>query len=329
MVVPTSPRLLPTVAWGYDKRPGRAKAGIGCLGAVPRARLLASMSDMELLASRRCYQALNSLHSLIYFAPEAEQEFTAVGLRPGRMCYFAGRAAAMGAVGPGTVTATFYNFSPGLVAALVPRAWELASPAEVLGARLRAVDSALHRLLGEEVLADPELAEAAALAVGATSGCTAAGRPLYAAHADHPVPDQPHLALWHAATLLREHRGDGHLAALAVAELDGLEALITHTATGKGFTAEFARANRGWSQEQWDAAVDRLRDRGLLDGSGELTERGHELRREVEQTTDRLAHAPYEHLGDEGVERLTAIGKRLTRTVLVNGAFPGEIFAGR
>lgn len=255
------------------------------------------MCGMELLASRRCYQAVNALHSLIYFAPEAGQEFTAVGLRPGRMCYFAGRAAAMGAVGAGTVTATFYNFSPGLVAAHLPRAWELASPAEVLAARLRAVDSALLRLLGEDALADPELAEAAALAGEAAAACSAAGRPLFAGHADLPVPDQPHLALWHAVTLLREHRGDGHLAALAVAELDGLEALITHTATGKGFTAEFARANRGWSQEEWDTAVDRLRGRGLLDEKGELTDRGHELRREVEETTDRLAHAPYQHLG--------------------------------
>lgn len=282
---------------------------------------------MTLLESRRCYQALNPLHSLIYFAPEAEEEFAGVGLRPGRMSYFAGRAAPMGAVGPGTVTATFFNFSPELVARHIPRAWQLATPEAVLEARLRAVDRVLRRLLGADLLADPEVAEAARLAGEAASACAAAGRPLYAAHADLPVPEQPHLALWHALTLLREHRGDGHLAALTAAELDGLEALVTHTATGKGFTGEFARASRGWPQEQWDACVERLRERGLLDRDGRPTEHGREQRREIERLTDTLGHAPYAHLGPAGVERLTAIAGRLTGTALANGAFPAGIFA--
>ncbi|MHA6763744.1 SCO6745 family protein [Streptacidiphilus sp. PAMC 29251] len=282
---------------------------------------------MKLLESRRCYQALNPLHSLIYFAPEAEEEFTAAGLRAGRMCYFAGRAAAMGAVGAGTVAATFFNFSPGLVAHHIPQAWELAMPQAVLDARLRAVDRVLRRLLGEEALADPEIAEAAELASQAASACGAAGRPLYAAHADLPVPEQPHLALWHALTLLREHRGDGHLAALTGAELDGIEALVTHTATNKGFTAGFARASRGWSQEEWDACVERLRERGLLDAEGNQTPSGLDQRRQIEALTDTLGHAPYQHLGQPGVERLTEIANRLTRTALTNGAFPAGVFA--
>jgi hypothetical protein len=280
-------------------------------------------------AARQANNALNPLHALIYFAPEADQEFGAAGLEPGRMAYLAGRAAAMGAVGAGTVTATFYNFSPALVARHVPRAWELAAPGEVLEARLRAVDSALRRLLGAEVADDPEVAEAARLALTATEACGAAGRPLYAAHADLDVPDRPHLALWHAGTLLREHRGDGHLVALAAAGLGGLEALVTHTATGNGFTTEFARSSRGWSVEEWDEAGERLRDRGLLDAQGALTPAGDEVRREVEDLTDRLARAPYDHLGDSATQRLTAIGVRLTRTALSNGAFPAGVFATR
>ncbi|MFC1420724.1 SCO6745 family protein [Streptacidiphilus cavernicola] len=282
-----------------------------------------------LLESRRCYQALNPLHSLIYFAPEAEEEFTAAGLRPGRMSYFAGRSAAMGAVGPGTVTATFFNFSPALVAKHIPRAWELAAPAAVLDARLRAVDRALRRLFGAEALADPALAEAAELAGEAATACSAAGRPLYAAHAELPVPDQPHLALWHAITLLREHRGDGHLAALTAAELDGIDALVTHTATGKAFTPEFARASRGWSEEEWSACEQRLRDRGLLDAEGKPTEPGREQRHQVEALTDTLGHGPYQHLGEAGVARLTEIAGRLAQTALANGAFPPGVFATR
>jgi hypothetical protein len=282
---------------------------------------------MTLLDSRRCYQTLNPLHSLIYFAPEAEEEFTAVGLRPGRMSYFAGRSAALGAVGPGTVTATFFNFSPALVAHHIPQAWELATPAVVLDARRRAVDRTLRRLLGDEALTDPSMAEAAQLAGEAASACTAAGRPLYAAHADLPVPEQPHLALWHHLTLLREHRSDGHIAALTAAELDGIEALVSHTATGKAFTNEFALASRGWTQREWNACVERLHDRGLLEADGTQTQLGRDQRRQIESLTDTLGYAPYQHLGAAGVERLTEIAGRLSRTALANGAFPSGVFA--
>ena len=70
--------------------------------------------------------------------------------------------------------------------------------------------------------------------------------------------------LWQAATLLREHRGDGHLAALTAAGLTGIEALITHTATGAGFVPEFAMVSRGWTRDDWDAGVAGLAQRGLL-----------------------------------------------------------------
>lgn len=283
----------------------------------------------SLLAGKQCHGALNPLHSLIYFAPEAEEEFTRAGLDKGGMAYFAGRAAAMGVVGAGVVAATFYNFSPALVAAHIPRAWDLTSPGAVLTARLKAVDRVLRRLLGDAVAEDPEVREAAELAASGAEACAAAGRPLYAAHADLPTPGPAHLALWHAVTVLREYRGDGHLAALSTAGLDGLEALITHTATGEGFTEEFARQSRGWSAQEWEAARERLRARGVLDSGGRLTALGQELRNEVEGRTDVLARAPYDHLGQAAVERLTAIGGRLTRTALANGAFPPGVFAGR
>ncbi|MFD3455278.1 hypothetical protein ACFWVC_24275 [Streptomyces sp. NPDC058691] len=285
-----------------------------------------TVTALEPRAGRRCHNALNPLHSVVYFAPEYDDTFSALGLERAAMAYFAGRAAPLGAVTAGAVTATFYNFNHAIIAPVVPRAWDLASPAAVLDARLRVTDAVLTRLLGADVLASADLAEAADLALRASEACTRQARPLYAANADLPVPERPHLALWHAATLLREHRGDGHLTALVASGLDGVEALVTHTATGKSFTPRFVQRSRGWSAEDWAAAQDRLRDRGLLDAEGELTERGVELRREVEAITDRLDRAPYEHLGAEGVERLTALAGLLAQRVFAAGGFPAQHF---
>ncbi|MGV9451970.1 SCO6745 family protein [Streptomyces sp. NPDC003635] len=276
-------------------------------------------------AGRRCHNALNTLHAMHYFAPELGKEAGALGITHPKAVNFAVRAAALGAVGPGTVTATFYNYKYEAVARHVPAVWETARPEQVLAARARAVDAMLRRLLGEEVLASAEMAEAARLALRATEACARHARPLYAAHADLPVPEEPHMAYFHAATLLREYRGDGHLTALLAAELDGLEALVTHTATGRGFTPRWQMVTRGWNQEEWDAAAARLRERGLLDEADELTERGVALRDGIERETDRLDRAPYEHLGADDVARLTELGSGFVRTALAAGAFPADL----
>lgn len=276
-------------------------------------------------AGRRCHNMINPLHSTHYFSPDLARELTAVGITDREAAYFAVRSAPMGPVGAGTVTATFYNFSPERVARHVPAVWEAASPAAVLAARLRSVDATLRRLLGEETVASKEMAEAAELALRATQACTGHARPLYAAHADLPVPEEPHLAFWHAATLLREHRGDGHLAVLLGVELGPVEALVTHTATGKGMAPKWALATRGWSGQDWDAASGRLRERGLLDSEGELTDAGTALRREIEAETDRLDRAPYEHLGAAGVERLTELAGGLLAKAFAAGAFPEDM----
>lgn len=273
-------------------------------------------------AGRRCHNVLNSIAAALYFSPDLGRELAAVRIEDSNAAYFATRAAAMGAVGPGTVTATFYNFRHELIAEHVPAVWRAASPETVLAARTRAVDATLRRLLGDDVVASKELAEAAELALRAAEACGRSARPLYAAHADLPVPDAPHLALYHAATLLREHRGDGHLAVLLDAELDPVEALVSHTATGRGMTPKWALGTRGWSRGDWEAAVVRLRERGLLDAEGELNDAGVALRKDIEARTDRLDRAPYEHLGAAGVERLTELGKELLMTAFAAGAFP-------
>ncbi|MFF8393246.1 hypothetical protein [Streptomyces sp. NPDC016172] len=280
---------------------------------------------LEPRAGRRCHNVLNSLHATHYFSPDLGRELGAVGVTDPRAVNFAVRAAALGPVGAGAVTAAFYNYKYELVARHVPAVWETAAPGQVLAARARAVDATLRRLLGADALASAEMAEAARLALRAAEACSRAARPLYAAHADLPVPEEPHLAYWHAATLLREHRGDGHLAVLMSAGLGGLEAMATHAATGKGMTPKWVLRTRGWSQGDWDTATDRLRERGLLDASGGLTEQGVALRREIEHETDRLDRAPYEHLGPEGVARLTELGGVFAHAALVAGAYPADL----
>ncbi|RPK44939.1 hypothetical protein [Streptomyces sp. ADI93-02] len=276
-------------------------------------------------AGRRCHNALNPLHSCVYFSPDLGKEFGELGIADESRVYFAARGAALGAVGAGAVTATFYNFNHELVARHLPAVWSEITPQAALDARLRAADATLRRVLGEEILASPEMAEAAGLALRAVEACTRHARPLYAAHADLDVPDQPHLAYWHAATLLREHRGDGHLAGLLTAGLDPLEALVSHTATGKGMAPRWILATRGWRRTDWDAAVERLRERGVLDAGGELTEAGTALRAELEEATDRMDSAPYEHLGADGVERLTELGRGFLFTAAAAGAFPDDL----
>lgn len=283
------------------------------------------MSTLPPRAGRRCHNALNPLHSCVYFSPDLGREFGELGIDDESRVYFAARGAALGAVGAGTVTAAFYNFKHELVARHLPAVWSDITPRTALDARLRAADSTLRRVLGEEALASPEMAEAAGLALRAAEACTRPARPLYSAHADLDVPDQPHMAFWHAATLLREHRGDGHLAALLAAGLDPLEALVSHTATGKGMAPRWIVATRGWRRADWEAAVERLRGRGVLDAEGELTDAGTALRAELEEATDRMDSAPYEHLGAEGVDRLTELGRGFLFKAASAGAFPDDL----
>jgi hypothetical protein len=276
----------------------------------------------------RAHRAVEPLHNHLYFAPEQDEHLGALGLRPGRMCYFAGRAAPMGAVGPGLVTATFANFAPGIVARHVPRCWSLARPEQVVEARAAAARAALTRLLGAEAADAPEVAELAGLLREACSALTPEGRPIYAGTADLPWPDEPLLATWHGATLLREHRGDGHVASLVRHGLSGLEALVTHTATGRGFTEAAARATRGWSEEEWTAACGRLTERGLL-ADGGLTDAGLALRASIEAESDELSAAPWRHLGPERTARVVALGKQLSARLVAAGAYPPGTFAAR
>ncbi|MFE7601463.1 hypothetical protein [Streptomyces sp. NPDC057494] len=253
------------------------------------------------------WHLLEPLHAVLYYAPEAFDEAAALGYATDERwpSYFAWRAAPLGPAGPVRVASAFYSFSPAMVARHVPAAWEVAAPADVLAARLRAVDRAYRSVLGEDVVTGPELAEAAALARRAAGAAAPEGRPLAAAQAELPWPEAPHLVLWQAATILREHRGDGHLAALLAAGLDPAESLVSFAAIGAAPEPVFE--SRGWSAAEWAAARARLTARGLLDPEGAATDAGRALRAEVERHTDELAAAPWDALGPEDTARLAEL----------------------
>ena len=207
-----------------------------------------------------------------------------------------------------------------MVARAIPDAWGFASPERVLEARYQSADAALRRLLGEQVRS-ASVAEAAELACAASQSGELAGRPLYAAHRSLPWPEEPHLRLWHASTLLREYRGDGHIVALLAEGLDGCEAHVTQAATGRA-PREALQPNRGWTDEEWAAAEDRLRRRGWLTGSGSLTESGRVGRQAIEDRTDSLARYPWEQLGVNRTARLRELVWPLSDTIMQQRGIP-------
>jgi hypothetical protein len=255
---------------------------------------------MDVGTARKTWRSMEAVHGMIYFTPDAPPAYAAVGIVKPRAGYFASRVAAMGAVPAEVVIATFYNFHPGLVRKSMENTWTLTSPTAMLTARLNAVDSSLRRAFGDEVLGSVELAEAAGLTQRAAMvACEhPEGRPLFAGHASLPWPEEPHLALWHGQSLLREFRGDGHIAALTLEGLSGLEALISHAASGD-VPAAVLQASRAWSDDEWAAGIERLASRGLVDESGAFTEAGRAQRQAIEDATDRAALLPYQSLSDD------------------------------
>ncbi len=273
---------------------------------------------MEPDLARKMWRTLEPYHGMIYFTPRATEAYADLGVT-GRAGYFASRVAAMGAVPPAVVVATFFNFNPTLIEAVMPDAWEATTPDALVAARFGAADVALRELLGDDVVSSAEMAEAADLARAAAGACTAVGRPLYAAHASLTWPIDPHLVLWHALTLLREYRGDGHIAALVVEGLDGCEALVTHGSSG-AVPPAILQATRAWDDAEWAAAQDRLAARGWW-ADGEPTEAGRAGRERIEQVTDEQSLAPWRAIGAESADRLRELVRPFSRAIVASGVF--------
>ncbi|SER81856.1 hypothetical protein SAMN05216188_1162 [Lentzea xinjiangensis] len=267
---------------------------------------------------RTLWRSLEAVHAMIYFVPEADSRYRDAGLdRPGG--YFASRAAALGEASAEVVISTFYNFNPALVRARVPRVWETVSPQRVLELRLAAADEALGKVLPDDLEEINELARRAA----ERSAEMLHGRTLFAAHASLPWPDEPRLRLWHAQTLLREFRGDGHLAALLRHNITGLEALVLHAAEGD-YAAETLRKTRGWSEEEWAGTAEDLRARGLVGDDGLLTAAGRELRQSIEDETDAMNAPAYDVLSEQEKQRFVELAAPLSKAVVDAGMVPGR-----
>ncbi len=270
---------------------------------------------MDPLTARRTWRTPEMIHGFVYFAPEPIQAYAALGLSA-RAGYFASRSAPMGATSAELVIATFFNFEPAHVRRNMAGVWDNVTPAALLDARLDAAGAALRRILGPEIAESPDVEEAGGLARRAAQAACAhlSGKPLFAGHASLPWPDDPLLVLWHAQTLLREFRGDIHIAAMTAEGIDGCEALVTHAATGD-VSREMLQGSRVWSDDQWDAAVESLRAKGHLDSEGSFTDKGAESRQRVEDQTDAGALVAYTALGDEGCKRLRFLCRPMSQRI--------------
>ncbi|MHB1487681.1 MAG: SCO6745 family protein [Acidimicrobiales bacterium] len=269
--------------------------------------------------ARRFWEAVEPIHAIVYFAPKPADAARRIGLRGFWMGYFAGRMAPLGPVPPESVAAMAYGFAPAMVARAIPDAWRFADPTVVLDARITSAADALCHSLDPAAIAS--LTELSDLLWEAVAGCRFEGRPLAAAWSRVPRPDDRVASAWLAATVLREHRGDGHVLAAVAGGLRGLDATLTFVAT-RAITREVIQPSRGWSDDDWEQSLRRLQAKGILDRDGRLTKTGGALRRDVEDLTDRLAAAPVERLGKTGVERAIALATPVSRHLIDSGVIP-------
>ena len=233
------------------------------------------------------------------------------------MGYFAARSAPFGVVPTDVVTAAFYNFAPERVAKALPAAWDIASPTDALLVRQDSAVAALRRY----GVTDDDASAAAELAEKAARSAPLDGRPVYAANAGLDWPDEPVARLWHAVTLLREQRGDGHIAVLVTNGVSGRESNVLHAAAGRVPQEMIMRA-RDYDEAQWDHYRQQLASRGLIGGDGAITDAGRDLKQRIEEATDRLALSALDALNQDEVERLFRALTPITRKVVAAGDLP-------
>ncbi|RTL66114.1 MAG: hypothetical protein EKK42_18340 [Pseudonocardiaceae bacterium] len=271
--------------------------------------------------ARHLWTRFEPVHDVTYFAPEALAAADAIGMRGFWMGYVALRAAPLGAVGPAIATAAFHGFHPSRLERALPSAWEVADPARALAARLDGVDAALRAVWGADVVASPQVGEAADLAWAAATAADTAGRVLAAANQALPRPDAPHLALWQATTTLREHRGDGHIAVLVSRGISPLASHLIKVAADESDPTAL-QLGRRFSDDAWQAGLDDLRVAGIVGGDGRLTDAGRTLHDDIEAATDVAAEGPWEALGPDATARLAELLTPLAAAVVRSGMIP-------
>jgi DNA-binding MarR family transcriptional regulator len=238
------------------------------------------------------------------FSEVPNEAFLAIGMRNYWDGYFAGRAAPLGLAPAEVVHAVFYNFADGEVARHIPWVWGKTTPQEAIAVRERGSAAALRQMIGR--LADsPGLARINDLATRAAYSAPTEGRALYAGLRTLDVPEEPMAKLWHAATLLREHRGDGHNAALLAHGISGTEAHVLLALALGMRPQEFGRIHH-LPKPQLAAVIDGLRARGLVNAADEFTDAGRQVRERIEALTDELAAPAYDVLSADELDELIA-----------------------
>jgi len=270
--------------------------------------------------ARTMWTLFEPVHAVTYFTADSRSAYEQAGLRGFWRGYFAGRAAPLGPVSAAVVTASFFNFAPAFVARAIPGVWELITPEEALRARLEGAVAALRGLLAGR---ESEASAAADLLWRAAGELDFPGRVLSAANAALPVPGDGLARLWQAATVLREHRGDGHFAALAAADIDGCEAVALRCLMD--MRRENLQPVRGWTDEAWDDALARLAARGWVDRDGALTSAGREAHAAVENATDWAAARPWARLSPEATAEIAAALTPISRACATVLPFPSPI----
>jgi len=266
--------------------------------------------------ARRLFDLTEPISLVNFFSPEPNDAMAALGFRNYWDGYFAGRAAPLGRVPAEVVHAAFYSFADGEVARHVPKVWDTTTPEAAHAAREEGCVAALRRLLGD--LVTPGLARAAALLARASTGAPTEGRVMYAGLRSLPVPEEPVARLWHAANMLREHRGDGHIVALVSEGIGGTESHVLSALDMGIYPAESFGRIHHLPKARLSEVMSGLRERGLVDPDGRFTESGHATKRRIESLTDALAEPPYAGLDpldlDELIELLEPISTRLRAT---------------
>ncbi|WP_240528928.1 SCO6745 family protein [Streptomyces humi] len=270
--------------------------------------------------ARRMFELLEPICLVTFLADECDQELAALGHRTYWDGYFASRAAPLGRVPAQVVHAAFYNFAEGEAARHIPSAWETIAPEASVAARERGSAASLRRILGEELAGSPGLARAADLTTKAATSAPTEGRVMYAGMRSLAVPSDPVARLWHSATMLREHRGDGHIAALVGARIGGTEAhVLAALEQGIHPPESFGRIHH-LPKERLGAVMDGLRQRGLVDTDGHFTDAGRATRQRVETLTDELATPPYDALTPAELDELISGLEPVTATLVTAGS---------
>jgi len=279
------------------------------------------------IRTRKLRDVCEPIGANVYFAPEAHQRYTALGMN-GASGYFCSRGASLGQP-PGMVVASAFGvFSPAVVVPAVDAGWAAATRDDVLRARHDGATASLRRLLGEPDAA--AIARAVELLQRGLAAAEHAGHPLFSGLKSLPWPDTPFGQLWRCCDMVREHRGDSHIAVWTRAGVAPVEIQLMSELLLR-IPLKTYSLTRGWTVEQMDAAIAGMRDKGWVEpDSDAFTPEGRRFRDQIESDTDAMEHDIIHAIGD-GFDELIGIlqpwAAAIVSAGIAGGGYPGSAAA--